>query len=38
MTDFLRTFSDENGKQIEGFSNRARNALYKYDWRGISGT
>lgn len=34
MTDFLRTFSDENGKQIEGFSNRARNALYKYDWPG----
>ncbi len=34
MTDFLQTFCTENGKQIEGFSNRARNALYKYDWPG----
>lgn len=34
MTDFLETFSTENGKQIEGFSSRARNALYKYDWPG----
>lgn len=34
MTDFLDTFNKENGKQIEGFSNRAKNALYKYDWPG----
>jgi len=31
---FLDEFSRENGKQIEGFEPRARQALYSYDWPG----
>ncbi|HQJ22754.1 MAG TPA: sigma-54 dependent transcriptional regulator, partial [Rectinema sp.] len=31
---FLREFADENGKQIEGFDPRVRQALYAYDWPG----
>ncbi|MCX8012855.1 MAG: sigma-54-dependent Fis family transcriptional regulator, partial [Rectinema sp.] len=31
---FLKEFSEENGKRIEGFDPRARQALYTYDWPG----
>ncbi len=31
---FLREFADENGKQIEGFDPKVRQALYTYDWPG----
>jgi len=31
---FLHEFSQENGKQIEGFDPRARQSLYAYDWPG----
>jgi len=31
---FLHEFSQENGKEIEGFEPRARQALYAYDWPG----
>ncbi|MDP2790623.1 MAG: sigma-54 dependent transcriptional regulator [Rectinemataceae bacterium] len=31
---FLHEFSQENGKQIDGFEPRARQALYSYDWPG----
>ncbi len=31
---FLKEFSEENGKQIEGFDPKARQALYTYDWPG----
>ncbi|MHB9151141.1 MAG: sigma-54-dependent transcriptional regulator [Spirochaetales bacterium] len=31
---FLHEFSQENGKKIEGFEPRARQALYAYDWPG----
>ena len=31
---FLREFSDENGKRIEGFDNKARQAIYSYSWPG----
>lgn len=33
-TSFLEQFAKENNKPIVGFSNRARNALFKYDWPG----
>ena len=33
-TTFLQEFSQENGKEIEGFEPRARQALYAYDWPG----
>lgn len=31
---FLTEFSSENGKEIEGFDPRARQALFSYDWPG----
>jgi len=31
---FLHEFSQENGKKIEGFDPRSRQALYAYDWPG----
>jgi DNA-binding NtrC family response regulator len=31
---FLHEFSQENGKELEGFEPRARQALYAYDWPG----
>ena len=31
---FLKEFSRENGKKIEGLESRARAALYAYDWPG----
>ncbi|MCE5256847.1 MAG: sigma 54-interacting transcriptional regulator, partial [Spirochaetaceae bacterium] len=31
---FLREFAQENGKPIEGFDPRSRQALYAYDWPG----
>lgn len=34
MDSFLKRFSEENSKSILGFENRARQALYRYDWPG----
>ncbi len=34
ITEFLDMFNKENNKHIEGFSPRAKNALYRYDWPG----
>ena len=31
---FLKEFNEENGKSIEGFSAKARAALYNYSWPG----
>jgi len=31
---FLHEFAQENGKPIEGFDQRAKQALYAYDWPG----
>ncbi|MBL7005454.1 MAG: sigma-54-dependent Fis family transcriptional regulator [Spirochaetia bacterium] len=31
---FLKEFNEENGKKIEGFSSKARSALYNYSWPG----
>ena len=31
---FLHEFSQENGKELDGFEPRARTALYGYDWPG----
>lgn len=31
---FVKKFSEENGKSITGVDNRARSALYKYNWPG----
>jgi len=31
---FLHEFTQENGKPIEGFDQRAKQALYSYDWPG----
>lgn len=31
---FLHEFSQENGKLVDGFEPRARQALYTYDWPG----
>jgi len=31
---FLREFADENGKKLEGFDPKARQALYSYLWPG----
>jgi len=31
---FLREFSRENGKQIDGIDEKARSAMYGYDWPG----
>ena len=33
-TEFLKRFSERNGREIEGFSARAKSLLYKYDWPG----
>jgi len=34
ITAFLKEFAEENGKSIEGISDRARSSLYAYDWPG----
>ncbi len=34
MNAFLEKFARENGKTVTGFDQRARAALYKYDWPG----
>lgn len=34
ITSFIKEFSEENGKKIEGVDAKARSALYAYDWPG----
>lgn len=34
IASFLREFSEENGKKVDGFDPKARSALYAYDWPG----
>ena len=34
ITAFLKEFSEENGKNIEGINDKARSSLYAYDWPG----
>ncbi len=34
LNSFLEKYNEENGKSITGFDNRARAAIYKYDWPG----
>ena len=34
ITSFLNEFAKENGKNIEGISDKARSALYAYHWPG----
>jgi DNA-binding NtrC family response regulator len=34
LNAFLSEFSRENGKQIEGFNEKARAVMYNYDWPG----
>ncbi len=34
ITSFLAKFAEENGKDITGIDERARSALYKYNWPG----
>lgn len=34
MTSFLREFNEENGKQIDGFTQKAQSVLYRYTWPG----
>ena len=34
ITAFLKEFSQENGKTIEGLSDKARSCLYAYSWPG----
>lgn len=34
MNAFLEKFAKENGKAVTGFDQRARAAMYKYDWPG----
>ena len=34
MNAFLERFASENGKHVTGFDQRARAAMYKYDWPG----
>ncbi|MDR2746289.1 MAG: sigma-54 dependent transcriptional regulator [Treponema sp.] len=34
ITAFLREFAEENGKRLEGIDDKARSALYSYDWPG----
>ncbi len=34
ITEFLNQVNLENGKQVEGFSNEARNKIVNYDWPG----
>lgn len=33
-TEFLAEFNKENNKNIEGFSSKAKSALFNYDWPG----
>ncbi|MGP1587001.1 MAG: sigma-54-dependent transcriptional regulator [Treponemataceae bacterium] len=34
IASFLKSYSEENGKKIEGIDNKVRNVLYNYDWPG----
>ena len=34
ITAFLKEFSEENGKAVEGISDKARSCLYAYNWPG----
>ena len=34
IAHYLEMFAKENGKNIKGFDNRAKSALYSYDWPG----
>jgi len=34
ISSFLEEFNQENGKNIKGFSSRAKSCMYKYDWPG----
>ena len=34
ITAFLKEFTEENGKNIEGINDKARSCLYAYDWPG----
>lgn len=34
ITSFIKEFSEENGKKIEGIEPKARSVLYSYDWPG----
>jgi len=34
MTEFLKKFADENGRNITGFDSRAKTALQNYSWPG----
>lgn len=34
ITSFIREFAEENEKKIDGIDNKARAALYAYDWPG----
>ena len=34
ITAFLKEFAEENGKKIEGISDKARSCLYAYSWPG----
>ena len=34
ISAFLKEFNEENGKQIEGYTLKARSALYNYSWPG----
>lgn len=34
ISAFLKEFNEENGKHIEGYSLKARSALYNYNWPG----
>ncbi|MCL2374303.1 MAG: sigma-54 dependent transcriptional regulator [Treponema sp.] len=34
ITAFLKEFAEENGKKIEGISEKARSSLYAYSWPG----
>ena len=34
LNNFLERYTEENGKNIKGFDNQSRAAIYKYDWPG----
>ncbi len=34
LSSFLKRYNEENGKQIENFDSKAKNALFKYEWPG----
>ncbi len=34
MTSFLHEFNEENGREIQGFSQKAQSILYSYSWPG----